>query len=72
MAKAFEVQKSNYDAARPFAVVATFRSFNKIMGRYADEASAKRRARVLNKRNADLDYLSERRTVVFALPEVNY
>lgn len=65
MTQPFEVQTQTYDAARPFAVVATFRSFNKVVGRYEDEATAKRRARYLNRREslAQLasDEASERR-----------
>lgn len=49
MIKAYEVQKTTYDAARPYAVVATFRSFNKIIERYSDESAAKRRARDMNR-----------------------
>lgn len=48
MAKRYEVQHSKFDAARPFAVVATFRTFNKVVGRYETEEQAKRRARLLN------------------------
>lgn len=51
MTKAYEVQKMTFDAARPYAVVATFRSFNKVIARYSDEASAKRRARDMNGRH---------------------
>lgn len=50
--KLFIVQKQRFDAARPYAVVATFRSFNKIVSRYEDEQAAKRRARDLNRRNS--------------------
>lgn len=49
MTKAYEVQKMTYDATRPFAVVATFRSFNKVIDRYSNEADAKRRARDMNR-----------------------
>lgn len=52
MTKSYEVQKMTFDAARPYAVVATFRSFNKVIARYASEAQAKRRARNMNKRGA--------------------
>lgn len=48
--KPFVVVESNYDAARPYAVVATFRRFNRVIARYADEAQAKRRARDKNRR----------------------
>jgi len=48
--KPYEVQKSSYDASRPFIVLATFRSFNRGMGRYATEEEAKRRVRDLAKR----------------------
>ena len=50
MTQLYEVQKMTFDAARPYAVVATFRSFNRVVGRYEDEAAAKRRARDLNRR----------------------
>ena len=53
MTKAFEVQKMTYDAARPYAVVATFRSFNRVIARYEDKARAERRARDLNRREKD-------------------
>lgn len=48
MGERYEVQTSKFDAARPYAVVATFRTFNKVAGRYETEAQAKRRAYVLN------------------------
>ena len=51
MTKNYEVRKMSFDAARPWAVVATFRSFNQVMGRYADKASARNRARDLNRRS---------------------
>jgi hypothetical protein len=51
MIKAYEVQKQTFDAVRPYAVVATFRSFNQVIARYEDEASAKRRARDMNRRH---------------------
>jgi hypothetical protein len=51
MTKAYEVQKMTFDAARPYAVVATFRSFNKVIERYSDETAAERRARDMNKRH---------------------
>jgi len=47
--KAYEVQKLTYDASRPYAVVATFRSFNRVIDRYSDESKAHRRARDLNR-----------------------
>lgn len=50
MTKNFEVQKTTYDAARPYAVVATFRSFNRVVARYSDEQQAKRYARDRNRR----------------------
>lgn len=49
MAKAFEVEKHSFDATRPWAVVATYRSFNRVIQRYEDESAAKRRARDLNR-----------------------
>jgi hypothetical protein len=44
------IVQNRFDAARPFAVIATFRSFNKIIARYSDEDSARRRARDMNRR----------------------
>lgn len=49
MQKNYEVQPLRGDAARPFAVVATFRSFNRVIERYETEGQAKRRARDLNR-----------------------
>jgi hypothetical protein len=49
MSKNYEVIKSNYDASQPYAVIATFRSFNKVMGRYSSVEQANRRARDLNR-----------------------
>lgn len=53
--KAFVVEKTQYDATRPYAVVATFRRFNQVVGRYPDEAQAKRRARDLNSKMEHAD-----------------
>ena len=50
MTKAYEVQKMTFYATRPYAVVATFRSFNKVIERYSDEDAAKRRARDMNRK----------------------
>jgi hypothetical protein len=61
MTKAYEVRKSNYDAARPFAVVATFRSFNQVIERYADEDAANRRARRLNRQHEPRETNEDRR-----------
>jgi hypothetical protein len=47
--KMYEVQKMTFDAARPYAVVATFRSFNRVVAKYEDEAAAKRHARSMNR-----------------------
>ena len=49
MTKAYQVQKMTFDATRPYAVIATFRSFNRVIARYEDETAAKRRARDLNR-----------------------
>lgn len=46
--QAYSVRKVSFDAARPFAVEAQFRTFNRIISRYETEAQAKRRARDLN------------------------
>lgn len=45
---AYEINISKYDTARPYEVVATFRSFNKVVGRYATLGQAYRRSRELN------------------------
>lgn len=47
----FIVQKDTYDASRPFAVLRTFRSFNRVAGRYATKGQAKRRVRDLEARS---------------------
>jgi hypothetical protein len=47
--KNYEVQKMTFDAARPWAVVATFRRFNKVVARYESKEQAERRARDLNR-----------------------
>jgi hypothetical protein len=46
---AYEVQKLTLDAARPYAVVATFRSFNRVVARYETWAKAQRRATAMSK-----------------------
>lgn len=51
MTKAYEVQKMTFDAARPFAVVATFRSFNKVIARYETKEQAQRRACDMNRKH---------------------
>jgi hypothetical protein len=43
----FHMEKQSYDASRPFAVIADFRKFNRVFGRYATEQQAKRRLRDL-------------------------
>lgn len=48
--KPFIVIPSNYDTTRPWAVIATFRSFGKTVKRYENRAVAKRHAAYLNKR----------------------
>lgn len=48
MTKRYEVQKLSMDTARPYGVVATFRSFNRVVGRFETEEQAKRHARRLN------------------------
>ena len=47
----YEVVSSNYDGSRPWIVIATFRSFNRVIARYADRSNAMRRARDMNKRS---------------------
>lgn len=42
------VERQNIDATRPWAVVATFRTSNRVNKRYATETQAIRRARDLN------------------------
>lgn len=44
----YEVETHTFDAARPYAVVATFRSFNRVIGRYEDKAAADLRASAMN------------------------
>lgn len=50
MTKNYEVQKMTGDATRPYAVIRTFRSFNKVVQRYEDKAAADRRARDMNRK----------------------
>lgn len=50
--KPYVVESNAISAAQPFAVVATFRSFNRVVARYADEAQAKRRCRDMNRISA--------------------
>lgn len=45
----YAVLKSAYDASRPYAVIATFRTFNRVIERYADRAAAVRRAGDMNR-----------------------
>jgi hypothetical protein len=47
----YEVQQQQFDASRPFAVLATFRHFNRCMGRYATKRQAQDRARYLTRRD---------------------
>lgn len=47
--KPYIVERSNFDASRPWAVIRTFRNFNRIVQRYQDKAAAMRRARDMNK-----------------------
>jgi hypothetical protein len=49
MNRKYLVQKMTFDATRPYAVVATFRTFNRVVARYSTEEQAKRRARDLNR-----------------------
>ncbi len=51
MAPAYIVKKMHFDATRPWVVVATFRSFDRVVARYDNERDAKRRARDMNKRS---------------------
>lgn len=51
MIRNYEVIKSNYDASQPYAVVATFRSFNKVIARYSSIEQANRRARDMNRKS---------------------
>lgn len=48
--KAYQVQINLFDAARRYAVVATFRTFAKVVGRYETQAEAMRRASELNRK----------------------
>ena len=45
----FIVQRSAYDASRPWIVLCTFRSFNRVFGHYAERGEALRRVRDLIK-----------------------
>lgn len=47
----YAVERHHISAAQPWRVVATFRSFNRVVARYADKKQAQRRARDMN-RNA--------------------
>lgn len=47
----YAVEYHKVSAAQPWRVVATFRSFNRVVARYADKQQAQRRARDMN-RNA--------------------
>lgn len=49
MNKAYAVQQIKMDAARQWAVVATFRSFNRVIAKYAEKSQAVRRAHDMNK-----------------------
>lgn len=51
MTKPYEIKQVTFDAARPWAVVAAFRSFNRIIARYSDKAQAARRARDMNNKS---------------------
>jgi hypothetical protein len=46
----FEVQKLQIDAVRPYAVVATFRSFNTVVSHHETFKQASRRASFLSNR----------------------
>jgi hypothetical protein len=50
------VATSTYDASRPFIVVHTKRSFNKVVGHYCTKEQAARRASDLNKRECFITY----------------
>src|ERR1700733_1719115 len=74
MTKAYEVQKMTFDAARPYAVVATFRSFNRVIERYSDEASAKRRAYDMNRkrnRRMEMNLNDSKERVIMAVMKMN-
>lgn len=49
MTQAYEIQQTTFDAARPWAVVTTLRTFNRVIARYADQEKARRYARDLNR-----------------------
>lgn len=55
------VKPQSFDAARPFAVMATFRTFNRVIGRYETKKQAQNRARYLSLRDARLDLRSPER-----------
>lgn len=46
--QAYVVRISIFDSARPYTVEAQFRTFNRVIARYATKAQAKRRARTMN------------------------
>lgn len=48
----YAVERHTISAAQPWRVVATFRSFNRVVARYADKAQAQRRARDMNRATA--------------------
>lgn len=50
MTKNYEVQKMTGDAARPYAVVRTFRSFNKVVQKYETKQQADKRAWAMNRK----------------------
>lgn len=56
--KPYIVERQSFDATRPYAVIRTFRSFNKVAGRYSDERQAKARASALTRRH--FEYLNLR------------
>lgn len=50
----YVVERHNVSAAQPWRVVATFRSFNRVVARYADRDKAVRRARDMNRNDPSM------------------
>lgn len=53
---AYTVLRLDYDATRPWAVIAP-RSFNRVVERYPTQSQAKRRARDMNRRHLRVNWV---------------
>lgn len=62
--KNYEVQKLQYDATRPYAVIRTFRSFNKVVQRYETKEQANKRAWSMNKKLEEIQLPEGKRNFV--------